>query len=164
MKTVDLELMSNTIILYCNTYGFSITPLKLQKLLYYVQAWHIAKFDKNTLFGELPEAWVNGPVYKSVYHSFREKFYRNDDIVLEPKTTYEEDLKSNFDLLKLEKEQFNVINSVLKFYACLTEGNLVLKTHSDSPWIEARKNVGPFDRSTEIITVDSMYNFYGSKL
>ena len=43
--------------------------LRLQKLLYYVQAWHLAARNK-PLFGERIEAWTNGPVVKDVYPAF----------------------------------------------------------------------------------------------
>ena len=52
--------------------GVSISPLKLQKLLYYIQAWHMVYFDKQSLFDEEPEAWVNGPVYRQIYDEFKD--------------------------------------------------------------------------------------------
>ncbi len=45
------------------TKGLSISPLKLQKLLYYIQAWFMVFYGRdNTLFRDVPQAWVNGPV------------------------------------------------------------------------------------------------------
>ena len=46
--------------------GMTVTPLKLQKILYYVQAWMMVFFDEQLLFDEQPQAWVNGPVYPSI--------------------------------------------------------------------------------------------------
>ena len=54
--------------------GLSLSPLKLQKLLYYEQAWSMVFFGREqTLFAEAPQAWVNGPVYPSVYQAFSHK-------------------------------------------------------------------------------------------
>ena len=63
---IDINKVMQITILYCQINGYTINPLKLQKLLYFIQAWHIALFEKNTLWEELPEAWVNGPVYRSI--------------------------------------------------------------------------------------------------
>lgn len=52
--------------------GFSISPLKLQKILYYEQAWFMVFFGReNQLFDCAPEAWVNGPVYPEIYHQYK---------------------------------------------------------------------------------------------
>ncbi len=49
--------------------GDSITHLKLQKLIYYAQAWSLALF-KTSLFNEDLQAWVHGPVAPSIYRRF----------------------------------------------------------------------------------------------
>ena len=39
--------------------GLSVSPLKLQKMLYYTQSWYMVFFGReNTLFAENPQAWV----------------------------------------------------------------------------------------------------------
>ena len=81
MKKVPIDIMSKYVILFCQNMGVGITPLKLQKLLYYIQSWHIAKFNKDTLYNDLPEAWVNGPVYREIYNSFKASFFRNQNIL-----------------------------------------------------------------------------------
>lgn len=164
MKTVDIKDLVKVVVLYCNLNGLSISPLKLQKILYYIQAWHIAKFDKAPLFDELPEAWVNGPVYRSVYDLLKPKFFRNDSIERKIEKSVGQDFDDALGDLDLTEEQKSVLNSVLKFYCPKDNGTLVLKTHSDDPWNEAREGLGPFERSTNHISVDSMYNFYSAKL
>ena len=54
-----------------------ITPLKLQKLIYYAHGWNLALRD-GPLIDELVEAWEYGPVVPSVYHEF--KRYGNQPI------------------------------------------------------------------------------------
>lgn len=50
--------------------GDNITNLKLQKLLYYQQGYHLAAFD-TPLFDESVEAWIYGPVVPVVYDYFQ---------------------------------------------------------------------------------------------
>lgn len=59
--------------------GDTISPLKLQKLLYYCQAWHITIFDEK-IINEDFEAWAHGPVLRSVYKRFAGFHYMNESI------------------------------------------------------------------------------------
>ena len=165
MKQVNLNKLVEVVVLYCKANGLRISPLKLQKILYYIQSWHLANFDGDNLFDELPQAWVNGPVYRSVYNQFKDSFYRNDDIPFDLGGKNAEDLLNNkIQSLGINKKQIGVINSVLKFYAPQDEGTLVLKTHADKPWNKARKGLEPFERSTNIIKEKWMCDFYGAML
>ena len=164
MKKTSLNSLVDFVIVYCKVNGLRITPLKLQKLLYYIQSWHIAKFEKNNLFDELPQAWVNGPVYRSVYDAYKSNFFKNEDIKFDSSDNLEDELKLKIDGLNIDDEQIKVINSILKFYAAQSDGNLVLRTHTDRPWNQARKDLKPFERSTNQITVDNMYSFYSEML
>ena len=47
-----------------------VDPLKLQKILYFAQGWHLAIMDR-PLFDEQIEAWPYGPVVSSIYHRFK---------------------------------------------------------------------------------------------
>lgn len=51
--------------------GDSITHLKLQKLVYYAQAWNLAHFGE-PLFDEELKAWTHGPVAPSVWHEYKD--------------------------------------------------------------------------------------------
>ena len=50
--------------------GEAPTHLKIQKLVYYTQAWYLANFD-TPLFDEDMQAWTHGPVAPSVYEKYR---------------------------------------------------------------------------------------------
>lgn len=165
MKTKNLKTLVKFIILYCQNKGVSISPLKLQKLLYYVQVWNIIKFDKYTFFDELPEAWVNGPVYRTVYNNFKDKFFRNDNF----KYGYDEErlskeLTSNLDKLELDNDQKKLLFAVLDSYGVMSDEKLVFLTHKEDPWNEAREGLSPIERSTNQITVESIYKYYTSRL
>ena len=140
----------------------SINHLKLQKLLYYTQAWHLVYFDGNPLFDDIPEAWVNGPVYRTIYEQYKGMgIYTNlnpldfnipgFDIV-------------NFDNLDINENQKSFINAIINHYGTMSHDRLVLMTHAEKPWIDARKNCGPFDYSNEVITHESMQSFYSQAL
>ncbi len=55
----------------------SVTPMKLQKLVFYAYGWCLA-IKGDPLFEEGIQAWKYGPVVPSVYHAF--KMYGNDAI------------------------------------------------------------------------------------
>lgn len=163
MRETRLQSLVDYVIAYCNIFGFTITPLKLQKILYYVQAWHIVKHDRHQLFNELPQAWVNGPVYRSVYNTYKDRFYRSSPLMMrrvrEEGDIVLEELKNN---LNVSDVQLETINIILKHYSSMDEGKLVLLTHNDSPWNEAREGLGEFDRCEKNISIDSMYSFYSN--
>ncbi len=163
MKKVELKKLVNFIIAYCNIHGFTITPMKLQKILYFIQAWYLVRFDKELLFDELPQAWVNGPVYRSIYNEYKTTFYRSTPLILKEIKEVGKDekiLEKYKESLGLDEKQVNAINIILKHYSSKDESKLVLMTHSDAPWNIAREGYGEFDRCEEIISAESMYQFY----
>ena len=69
-RLFDIKLVARYIALSLLTKQMTVSPLKLQKLLYYAQAWSMVFFGRSkTLFADVPQAWVNGPVYPSIYES-----------------------------------------------------------------------------------------------
>lgn len=55
-----------------------ISEVKLQKLVYYCQAWSLV-WDENELFHEDFEAWANGLVVRELYNAHRGLFKVNAD-------------------------------------------------------------------------------------
>lgn len=159
-----LEKLSQYVTIYCTYNGISINPLKLQKLLYYVQAWSLVKLDKKPLFEDLPEAWVNGPVYRSIYNIHRDLFYRDQDFKYVPKddVSIDDVFQQCYNGLELDNSQKLILDAVLKAYAPQTHDKLVYMTHSEAPWNEARKGLAPMERSTNPISLESMYEYYSN--
>lgn len=64
--------------LMCIVYIFEqmeeVTPLTLQKLLYFVQEIYMVQYGK-PLYSEECGAWQHGPVYNTVYELFRDFKY-----------------------------------------------------------------------------------------
>ncbi|ERJ11082.1 type II TA system antitoxin MqsA family protein [Haloplasma contractile] len=107
-----------------------ITPLALQKLLYYVQGFYYA-FVGRFIFEEDCEAWVHGPVYKDIYFKYKE--YRYDPI--DQKFS-----EINFEN-SLSVSEKTIIDSVIKHLSCYSGKMLESFTHSESPWLQTRGNL-----------------------
>lgn len=164
MKKVSIKEMSDYVILFCQNMGVSISPLKLQKLLYYIQSWHIAKFEKETLFEELPEAWVNGPVYRVVYNSFKSSFFRNENILTDlDEIELADKLQDIQKNLNVSQDQLKLINTVIEAYSKLSDERLVMMTHSEEPWNEARKGLSPIERSENHLSVETIYKYFNRR-
>ena len=78
-----------------------MTTWKLQKLVYYSQAWSLV-WDDDALFPEKIEAWANGPVVRKLYDAHR-RVYRMSCL-----------MKGNPDALT--RDQRETVDSVLRFY------------------------------------------------
>mgnify|MGYP007100113896 CR=1 FL=1 len=154
-KKIDIEKISDFIINFCNEQGVSISPLKLQKLLYYIQAWHLVYFNQNPLFEDVPEAWVNGPVYRTIYDRFKDiGIYDNIP------SNKAQNTKEIIEGLDLTTEQKEFLDSVLQHYAFMTHDKLVYLTHAEKPWNEARRGLSNFEYSNKDITHNLMYSYY----
>lgn len=129
--------------------GDTISPLKLQKLLYYGQAWHLAIFNE-PLFEERIEAWRHGPVVPSLYNKYRE-ICKNCDIPIE---------SLPLQMVELIKESEELLTEVLSIYGEHSASYLEELTHSEQPWIEARGGLPPFVNSSNEISKLSMTSFY----
>jgi len=164
-KTTNVKDLSQFLLLYFIKDGIEINHLKLQKILYYIQSWHLVYFDNNPLFEDKPEAWVNGPVYRKVYNELKQiGIYDN----INAEKLKCQDIDNEFETIKsklnLEPEQFIFLGDIIKHYAYMPSNKLIYMTHIDAPWNEARKDVGAFDYSDNIISHDSMYSFYKNLL
>jgi len=126
--------------------GEVLTNLKLQKLLYYAQAWHLALHDK-PLFDEEFQAWVHGPVLPSQYGRFRQFQWK-------PITS---DVNRPADL-KDETERF--LSEIVDVFGSETAVSLELMTHRERPWLDARGSLPPDAQSTNVIPKTSMQEFY----
>lgn len=135
----------NDVVAYILKQQARTDTLKLQKLLYYAQAWHLV-WDNEPLFNGEFEAWANGPVLTSVYRQHRGEF-----TVSKWPVGNLERLKDN------EKETIDV---VLEDYGSLSGHQLSRMTHNEAPWREAREGFGIGERSQEPIPLERMQDYY----
>lgn len=127
--------------------GDTISPLKLQKLLYYCQAWSLTVF-KTPIFNERIEAWAHGPVVPSQYKRFA-GVLRNSNIIIK-----------DIDAPKLESESERLLNEVMSIYGEHSASYLEELTHQETPWIEARVGLEPWAASNEEIKHETIIAFY----
>lgn len=130
--------------------GDPITHLKVQKLVYYAQAWHLALFGP-PLFQDRIEAWMHGPVVPEVFEAF--KGYKYNPIL--PTDVPAPELPSNVE---------QHLNEVWKTYGPYTAKYLEDLTHQEEPWIHARGDCQPGDSCNNVIELDAMRTYYGAKL
>jgi uncharacterized phage-associated protein len=132
--------------------GVAINVLKLQKLLFYTQAWHMAFNEGKPLFEGEFQAWINGPVNREIYN----RFIRSKGMYSE--LNQGDAISSSWESL-IEKEKLH-IREVLGVYGPLTDSQLVALTHREKPWIEARGGISEGERCENVINEQTMTNFY----
>lgn len=129
-----------------------ITNKKLQKLVYYAQAWSLV-LKGQKLFDESIEAWVHGPAIKSVYSRYKSfgfsPIHKEIDEV---------------SLIGLSKETKRLLDNIWSIYGKFDGDYLELLTHSERPWQEAREGLQGSENSENEISMKTMKSFYSQKL
>lgn len=115
-----------------------ITPLALQKALYYIQGFFCAFFG-TFLFQEDCQAWAHGPVYRDIYARYAD--YHFDPIAG----------VEDFDDSVLTAQEKAVMDSVIKNLCCYSGKVLENFTHNETPWISSRGNIPITAASDRII-------------
>ncbi len=153
----NIDNVCDYIILMCVTGGERLNLLKLQKLLYYVQAWSLA-FDNEPLFDGKFQAWIHGPVNRKIYNRFKDTKTLYSPVTLD-------DMRSDFnpdnDLTASEREH---IQNVLEVYAPYGDSKLEAQTHSERPWISARKGFRPTERCEIELDEELMAQYYRERI
>ena len=127
-----------------------LSPMRLQKLLYYVQGWALAELDQPA-FADSIEAWRHGPVVPEVYSRFKEfgKSVIPIDAVEDP------------NLSEFERE---LVDQVWDAYKRCSATALSEMTHRELPWIEAREGLMDNDHSKREIRTESIRSFFAQKI
>lgn len=97
-----------------------LTNLKLQKLLYYEQGYHLAMYGE-PLFDEKIEAWFYGPVVPVVYNKYKK--YEASGIPSE-----------DYELKFASQDEEDLFNEVFDVYNAFSASKLVSMTHEEMPW------------------------------
>lgn len=109
----------------------TITNLRINKLLYFAQAWYMARFDK-PLFEEDFEAWDLGPVIPSIYKKYKENGKNNIDYV-----------SDSYNVNNFNDDELNTLIDVFNYYGKYSTTELVNKTHDNgTPWKQLYKRGG----------------------
>lgn len=123
--------------------------IKLQKLLYYSQAMHLAIND-DVLFTNEIQAWENGPVVSSVYRE-----YEYNELIENTLPIEELDYSSTID-----QDSLRILETVNYVYGNQTGDQLIELTHSEEPWKELEDLANA--RMNPTITVSKIREYYKS--
>lgn len=127
--------------------GDNITQLKLQKLCYYAQAWHVT-FTGDRLFEEEFEHWNHGPANRELYLEYRDMSWHPIDPM---------DIKEEFspaDVFSIK--ELETLQEVWDSYGDYGAKRLEELTHQEDPWINTPRNY--------IIPVETMREYYSRML
>lgn len=132
-----------------------MSHLKLQKLLFYCDAYCLAFFGEELLSDKF-EAWVHGPVCRKVFNEMRGASLLYSDMSYSPINEIDED--SHFNNLSIDVRE--LLNDVLSNLAQWTGIELERATHRELPWIEARQGYGEADKCHVEISKETTRKFY----
>ncbi len=125
----------------------TMTTMKLQKLIYYSQAWSLV-WDEKPLFEEKIEAWANGPVVRNLFDYHRGMYEISEMPIGNPRL--------------LDQNQQETVDAVLEYYGHRSAQWLIDLSHMEDPWIHARKGLPPLERGNRVIPLDAMAHYYSS--
>jgi len=152
-KLLDISEKMLSTISYIFEKGHEVTPLALQKMLYFIQGVALAILNK-PLFEEDCQAWAHGPVYKSVYEIFKSfKYNPIDDIRFNI-------LKNRFQMLTADEKK--IIDLVMDTFGIYSGKTLEKITHNETPWTRAREGYDLTDASNVIISKDDIASYFSS--
>lgn len=123
-----------------------IPAMKLQKLVYYCQAWSLVWEDR-PIYENRVEAWAHGPVIVDLYKAHRGR-YMLESVGGNPSSIPQSDIET--------------IDAVLEYYGDKPSQWLSDLTHQEYPWQKARGSMPKGQRGSEEITLASMAEYYGS--
>lgn len=130
--------------------GDLVTHLKVQKLLYYAEAWCQVILGKE-LFSESIQAWAHGPVVPEVFHRFKSHGWNALPI---PSPTA---------LTAVDGDARLVLEQVFETYGDLPAKTLEDMTHSDEPWVAARGQLEPEARCDVVMPKQHIKAFFEAK-
>ncbi|WP_407491858.1 Panacea domain-containing protein [Pseudooceanicola sp. MF1-13] len=127
--------------------GELLTPLKLQKLLFYSDAWHMALYDQEAT-NERFQAWVHGPVALSQYHRFKDFRWRP--------------ITEEIDRPELEGRMAQHLNEIIDVFGSESATALEIMTHQEAPWQAARGGIPDNEPCNNYIDKGLTRDFYGA--
>lgn len=124
------------------------SAMKLQKLIYYAQAWALA-WTEQPLFEEEFEAWRNGPVSPELYEKHKGEYKVTTSMI-------------SGDTSALTEDEKDTINRVLEHYGDKSPQWLSDLTHEEDPWKKAREEAGAVEGEVcnQVITKDVLLEYY----
>ena len=128
--------------------GDSVTQLKLQKLVYYTEAWFMVHFDRTLTTADF-EAWAHGPAIRALYGKYR---------------------AHGWDGLPPEKGPephgylCPFLEAVYNEYGQFSAKRLERMTHEEDPWVVARGGLPPEAASRNVMPKLNIRNYYAKRI
>jgi uncharacterized phage-associated protein len=143
------QAVADYFIAFSHQHGDPVSNLKLQKLLYYAQAWQLAIHDE-PLFSDPIQAWVHGPVVPSVYRRYKDWAWKP--------------IEDNPVFPELDQTAQEHLAEVMSIYGTMTAYGLELLTHEETPWRNARGQLAVDEPSNAVISLEDMKTFYRAQM
>ena len=118
----------------------SIRKVRLHKLLYYVQGYHLA-WQGEPAFSDDIEAWELGPVVASLWHAEKHRVQGRPE--------------------PLRESVRNILTNVLCRLGDKTGAELTAATHAEDPWLDATR--GGTAIANQLITHKSLAEYFGTE-
>lgn len=126
-----------------------MTNLRLQKLLYYAQGWHLALLGE-PLFSEEIQAWTHGPVVRPLYDKYKQYGWER----IPP--------AGHFSPTLFKDDSRDVLDQVWETYGQFSAKHLENMTHRERPWLEAREGCVDHEGSSATISRNVMRDYFRS--
>ncbi len=149
MPVTSINAVADYFIRFSREVGDPITNLKLQKLVYYAQAWHLALKGERLMPAQF-EAWVHGPVCVPLYQRFRRYSWNP--------------ISESVAAPELPAEVEKHLREVMEVYGGMSAWDLERLTHAEEPWRIARGDLPADEPSTAVIPDEEMRRFYAARL
>ncbi|HCU0430123.1 TPA: SocA family protein [Serratia marcescens] len=145
MARASINQVADYLLCFAQEHGDVMTPLKLQKMVFYADAWFLA-INNEELVSETFQAWVHGPVSRELYSRFADYKWRpiTEDIQC---PEFDVDVKNHLD------EIYNVFGGFSAY-------ELEQLTHQEQPWIEARAGLPESEPCQNTISKETTRKFY----
>lgn len=158
MMVYDVLSICRYVINYSDKKGYGISNLKLQKLLYLIQAYFL-KTKGEPCFDSTIEAWNFGPVVPRAYHEYKQFGCGNippikSYIQINTKNVWDSK-RIPYDDSGIEKKDKKQINKVVDLFSGYSATDLVALTHQQSPWINSYE---PY--MNNVITIEAIKEYF----
>lgn len=158
ISSIDSGLLADYVL---STHG-PMSHLKLQKLLYLIEGYHLAYFTESLIDDEF-QAWTHGPVSRKVYDSLKDKSRLYADVGYEPASVSDPD-PAILIQSQLTDDQIDLINEVLDLYDKESGFELEALTHAQTPWINARNGLPLGAKCENAISKEDMKQYFSQFL
>ena len=153
--------IANAFISLANRDGYQVSPMQLQKLLYFANGYYLAENDGQPLINEYFEAWDYGPVVPTVYYEFRE--YADRPV---RRLAYTFDREQGRRITApppfADAKAEAVIEWVWRSYRDFNGLQLSRMTHKvDSPWDRARRRASNSLMRNERLEQSDLESYFG---